>query len=184
MVADYVKETGNHVLYRVTPVFEEQNLLAKGVQMEAMSVEDQGEGISYNVFVYNVQPGIYIDYKTGESSLDQSHLEQTDSQAEGEIRGNSRSKIYHCPGQATNIFHQPDHILLYAIRWVLPSRYFLSPPQASGRFQYWRKQSRIFAGHPDHYKFQKIFLSVHLPKIAVYFHSVPHTHLRNKQEDL
>ncbi len=100
MVADYVKETGNHVLYRVTPVFEEQNLLAKGVQMEAMSVEDQGEGISYNVFVYNVQPGIYIDYKTGESSLDQTDLEQTDTQAEGEIRGNSRSKIYHCPGQA------------------------------------------------------------------------------------
>ena len=67
MVADYVKETGNHVLYRVTPVFEGMNLVATGVQMEALSVEDNGEGISYNVFVYNVQPGISIDYQTGES---------------------------------------------------------------------------------------------------------------------
>ena len=56
MVADYVKETGNHVLYRVTPVFEGNNLLATGVQMEAYSVEDEGDGICFNVFVYNVQP--------------------------------------------------------------------------------------------------------------------------------
>ncbi len=68
MVADYVKETGNHVLYRVTPVFDENDLVAKGVHMEAYSVEDAGEGISYNVYVYNVQPGIEIDYATGESS--------------------------------------------------------------------------------------------------------------------
>lgn len=68
MVADYVKETGNHVLYRVDPVFEGGNLLAKGVQMEAWSVEDEGEGICFNVFVYNVQPGIDIDYATGASS--------------------------------------------------------------------------------------------------------------------
>ncbi len=67
MVADYVKETGNHVLYRVTPVFEGDNLLASGVQMEAWSVEDDGEGICFNVFVYNIQPGIEIDYATGES---------------------------------------------------------------------------------------------------------------------
>ena len=69
-VADYIKETENHVLYRVTPVFEEGALVASGVQMEAMSVEDQGEGIFFNVYVYNVQPGILIDYQTGESSLD------------------------------------------------------------------------------------------------------------------
>lgn len=69
MVADYVKETGNHVLYRVTPVFDGNDLVAVGVQMEAFSVEDQGEGICYNVYVYNVQPGIEIDYATGESVL-------------------------------------------------------------------------------------------------------------------
>lgn len=67
MVADYVKETGNHVLYRVEPVFEGDNLLASGVHMEAESVEDNGKGISFNVYVYNVQPGITIDYRTGES---------------------------------------------------------------------------------------------------------------------
>lgn len=99
MVADYVKETKNHVLYRVTPIFEGDNLLADGVQMEAYSVEDDGEAISFNVFVYNVQPGVTLDYATGESK----EAELEDSQAEsveGEIRGNSRSKIYHCPGQA------------------------------------------------------------------------------------
>ena len=67
MVADYVKETGNHVMYRVTPEFEGDNLVADGVQMEALSVEDDGEGISYNVFIYNIQPGIEIDYATGDS---------------------------------------------------------------------------------------------------------------------
>ena len=68
MVADYVKETGNHVMYRVTPLFKGNNLLAHGVQMEAYSVEDDGDGICFNVFVYNVQPQITIDYATGESS--------------------------------------------------------------------------------------------------------------------
>lgn len=66
-VADYVKETDNHVMYRVTPVFEGDNLIASGVQMEALSVEDDGEGVAYNVFLYNVQPGIEIDYATGSS---------------------------------------------------------------------------------------------------------------------
>ena len=69
MVADYVKETGNHVLYRATPVFEGENLLAAGVLLEAYSVEDQGKGVMFNVFCYNVQPGIEIDYATGDSSL-------------------------------------------------------------------------------------------------------------------
>lgn len=68
MVADYIKETNNHVLYRVTPVFEGDNLLASGVLIEAKSVEDDGEGIEFNVYCYNVQPGITIDYATGESS--------------------------------------------------------------------------------------------------------------------
>lgn len=67
MTADYIKETGNHVLYKVTPIFEEENLVASGVVMEALSVEDDGEGISFHVYVYNVQPGVEIDYKTGAS---------------------------------------------------------------------------------------------------------------------
>lgn len=66
-VAKYLKETNNHVLYRVTPVFEGNNLLATGVLMEALSVEDNGEGIKFNVFVYNIEDGIIIDYKTGDS---------------------------------------------------------------------------------------------------------------------
>ncbi len=69
MVADYIDETSNHVMYRVTPVFENENLLCKGVKMEAYSVEDGGKGISFNVFCYNVQPSIKIDYETGESYL-------------------------------------------------------------------------------------------------------------------
>ena len=67
MVADYVKETRNHVLYRVTPIFDGDNLVARGVQMEAWSVEDEGEGICFNVYAYNAQPGITIDYATGEN---------------------------------------------------------------------------------------------------------------------
>lgn len=69
MVADYIKETGNHVLYRVTPIYEGSNLVASGLLMEGYSVEDGGEGISFCVYFYNVQPGIVIDYATGESRL-------------------------------------------------------------------------------------------------------------------
>ena len=69
MVAEYVRETKNHVLYRVTPIFEGENLVASGVQIEAKSVEDNGEKICFNVYVYNNQPGIKIDYANGDSSL-------------------------------------------------------------------------------------------------------------------
>ncbi len=69
MIADYVRETGNHVLYRVTPVFEGDNLVAMGVLLEAASVEDKGKGLCFHVFVYNNQPGIVIDYVTGTSKL-------------------------------------------------------------------------------------------------------------------
>lgn len=72
MVADYIKETGNHVLYRVTPVFAGDNLVASGVQMEAKSVEDNGDGILFNVYCFNAQPGIAIDYATGDSHQDDS----------------------------------------------------------------------------------------------------------------
>lgn len=68
MVADYIKSNrNNHVLYRVTPIFEGNNLVASGVQMEAYSVEDSGQGVCFNVYVYNVQPGITIDYANGNS---------------------------------------------------------------------------------------------------------------------
>lgn len=70
MVHDYVKETDHHVLYRVTPIFEGDNLIASGVLIEAYSVEDEGEGICFNVYCYNVQPDIEIDYATGESQWD------------------------------------------------------------------------------------------------------------------
>ncbi len=80
MVADYVRETDNHVLFRVTPVFAGNNLVASGVQMEAYSVEDNGEGLSYNVYAYNNQPGIEIDYATGESKLADENSMDADNQ--------------------------------------------------------------------------------------------------------
>lgn len=81
MVADYVKETGNHVMYRVTPLFDGDNLVADGVLMEAKSVEDNGSAILFNVFCYNVQPGVSIDYATGESVLDDSIVAQNGNDA-------------------------------------------------------------------------------------------------------
>ena len=68
-VSKYIKETSNHVLYRVTPIYKGSNLLATGVLIEAYSVEDNGKGIKFNVFIYNIQEGIEIDYKTGDSKL-------------------------------------------------------------------------------------------------------------------
>jgi len=66
VVASYIKQNPNsHVLYRVTPVFKDDNLLASGVGIEAYSVEDNGKGVSFNVYIYNVQPGVKIDYATG-----------------------------------------------------------------------------------------------------------------------
>ena len=76
-VCDYVKNTGNHVLYRVTPIFDGDNLLADGVLMEAYSVEDAGEGIQFCVFAYNVQPGIGIDYATGDNWAESSGTYQS-----------------------------------------------------------------------------------------------------------
>ena len=68
-VANYIKKTGNHVLYRVTPIFKSNNMLATGVEMEAMSVEDNGRGIKFNVFIYNVEDGVEINYLDGTSKL-------------------------------------------------------------------------------------------------------------------
>lgn len=117
MVADYVKETCAHVLYRVTPVFEENELVARGVRMEGWSVEDQGEGICFDVFAYNVQPGIEIDYATGESTLSAVGEWEEEGQTEKlEIRGNKKSKIYHCPGQADydTMEASPNLVLFYS----------------------------------------------------------------------
>lgn len=101
IIADYVKETENHVLYRVTPIFKEENLVASGIQMEGYSVEDEGEGICFNIYAYNVQPGIIIDYLNGKSERSNTQQkENSTEQAQVEIRGNSNSMIYHCPGQA------------------------------------------------------------------------------------
>lgn len=69
MVADYVRNSGNHVLYRVSPIYEGSNLLASGVEMEAASVEDNGDSVCFNVYVYNVQPGVDIEYATGRNRL-------------------------------------------------------------------------------------------------------------------
>lgn len=71
MVADYVKETNHHVLYRVTPLYDDHDLVASGVVMEAKSVEDNGAAIEFHVFVYNVQPNVTIDYATGKSKADE-----------------------------------------------------------------------------------------------------------------
>ncbi len=103
MVADYVKETENHVLYRVTPVFEGENLVAKGVRMEAYSVEDEGDGICFNVFVYNIQPGITIDYLTGQSALNGEEITSAPSSSKVSSKGdadyvlNTNSKKFHYP---------------------------------------------------------------------------------------
>lgn len=104
MVADYVKETDNHVMYRVTPVFEGEELVARGVQMEAYSVEDNGEGVCYNVYVYNVQPGITIDYRSGGSVLEGENFEATDDTALTYVL-NVKSKKFHSAecGQAADI---------------------------------------------------------------------------------
>lgn len=94
MVADYVKETENHVLYRVTPVYTGNNLVADGVIMEGYSVEDEGEGISFHIYAYNCQPGVVIDYATGESYLAD---EETDNNTQTKFVCNTNSKKFHLP---------------------------------------------------------------------------------------
>lgn len=99
MVADYVKETGNHVLYRVTPIYDGKNLVASGVEMEGFSVEDEGDGICFHVYCYNNQPGVDIDYATGQSWLAQE--ERTDS-ADDET---GETYVLNTSGKK---FHRPD----------------------------------------------------------------------------
>lgn len=91
-IAEYVKKTDHHVLYRVTPVFEGKNLLASGVQMEAYSVEDKGKGVCFNVFAYNIQPGIEINYATGKSRLKKGTGEKQKTENEKTTKKKSRQK--------------------------------------------------------------------------------------------
>ena len=108
-VADYIISTGNHVLYRVTPIFDGNNLLASGVQMEAESVEDSGRGVKFNVYCYNVQPGVTIDYADGSSYADGMDNEDENTYEDsGVIRAyvlNTNSKKFHRPdcGAVKNI---------------------------------------------------------------------------------
>lgn len=102
MVADYIRETDNHVLYEVTPVFEDDNLVASGVLMEAESVEDDGAGISFYVYVYNVQPGIEINYATGESR------EAEDTQTEAGTENGQAAEETYILNTNTMKFHEPD----------------------------------------------------------------------------
>ena len=98
MVADYIKETGNHVMYEVTPVYDGDDLVASGVHMEGYSVEDEGEGISFNIYAYNVQPGIEIDYATGESrEAKDSAGDSSNETQEGEYVINTNTGKFHRP---------------------------------------------------------------------------------------
>lgn len=106
MVADYVKETDHHVLYRVTPIFDGDNLLAAGVLIEAKSVEDNGEGILFNVFCYNVQPGININYLNGDSSL-ASDVEQS-TQSIQQIETQTAVTYSYVLNKNTKKYHRPD----------------------------------------------------------------------------
>ncbi|GAA6491490.1 MAG TPA: DNA/RNA non-specific endonuclease [Candidatus Bariatricus faecipullorum] len=108
-VAEYVKETDNHVLYRVTPVFEGDNLVASGVQMEAESVEDDGAGVCFNVYIYNVQPGIEIDYATGDSHEARETVEENGASS-GVTSGETDSgdETTYIVNKNTGKFHLPD----------------------------------------------------------------------------
>ena len=96
MVAKYVKETNNHVMYRATPIFVGDNLLAEGVLLEAYSVEDDGDGICFNIFLYNVQPGVVLNYATGESHAENSEDEKI-PECDYIVNKSSSSKKIHTP---------------------------------------------------------------------------------------
>lgn len=117
MVADYVKETDQHVMYRVTPVFEGDNLLAAGVLMEGKSVEDNGEGVLFCVFAYNVQPGVSIDYATGESSADGTIVNDTSAQEETSQSEETQTYVLNTN---THKFHKPG---CYSVEKIKPESY-------------------------------------------------------------
>lgn len=108
-VAAYIKETDNHVMYRVTPVFEGDDLIASGVQMQAESVEDDGAGISFNVYVYNVQPYVVIDYRTGENWEGDEIAEPEGKWADGtEAEPSDTKEQMYILNKNTKKFHKPE----------------------------------------------------------------------------
>ncbi len=111
MVADYIRETGNHVMYRVTPIFSGNNLVADGVLMEAVSVEDDGDGILFNVFCYNVQPGITIDYATGDSCLSDGTAYAENSETEGTTETATTEKQQNAQSASTEASKESTYIL-------------------------------------------------------------------------
>ena len=107
--AAYIKETDNHVMYRVTPVFEGDDLVASGVQMQAESVEDDGAGISFNVYVYNVQPYVVIDYRTGENWEGDEIAEPEGKWADGtEAEPSDTKEQMYILNKNTKKFHKPE----------------------------------------------------------------------------
>jgi len=102
-VADYIEITNNHVYYKVTPIFEGNNLVANGVQMQAYSVEDNGQGVSFNVYCYNVQPGVAIDYATGDNQAVISSSASVTSTSSDEA-----DKKTYIVNTKTKKFHNPD----------------------------------------------------------------------------
>ena len=107
MVQDFVIETGYHVMYRVTPIYDGKNLVASGVLMEALSVEDGGDGISFCIYAYNVQPGVEINYLTGEN-----HLEGdepiVDTEGVGEGEGEVTDEVTYVLNISSGKYHKPD----------------------------------------------------------------------------
>lgn len=113
LVADYVKETRNHVLYRVTPIFKGNNLVASGVQMEAKSVEDNGEGVLFNVYAYNVQPGVTIQYSTGDSKLAKKSSSSNSSNKKTTYVLNTKSHKFHVPSCSSITEAKQDNLKNY-----------------------------------------------------------------------
>lgn len=106
-VTDYIKETGNHVWYQVTPDFHNDELIARGVYMQAYSVEDDGAGISFSVYCYNVQPGITIDYTTGDSHIStEDTIENTNDTVTA--TGEQEQKVLYVLNTSTKKYHNPD----------------------------------------------------------------------------
>ena len=132
MIASYVKETGNHVLYRVTPIFEGQEYVARGVLMEGYSVEDGGDGIRFCVYAYNVQPGIEINYFTGTNRKSDDYttdlgpdesVEDTDGDGPTYVL-NKNSKKYHLPGNSCEESIKPENrIEYYGSPEALPTQF-------------------------------------------------------------
>ena len=118
MVANYIKETNNHVLYRVTPIFYGDNLVASGVTMEALSVEDKGKGVCLFVYVYNVQPGIIIDYASGDSEVEHDYEnDERVTEDEGKYIVNTNTGRFHIPScESVNEMKEKNKKISYESR--------------------------------------------------------------------